>query len=334
MERPQFKGDPRNEADLLAYERELRAWEEAKAEAEHYDTLYKAEPERAMPLDEAIGRFLEDPQFRERFRGPEGLPGMNGAPGKQGQDGAQGPQGDPGPQGAQGDPGPQGPEGPEGPQGPQGDPGADGLDGNDWRVGSGAPSIIPGDEEGDLYLDIATGDVYQVAGGDWGVVANITGPQGPQGDPGEDISASYAFSAGPGAAAQVLSAVGDGSTLDLDVSLQEEPAASWSLSTAGVWTWDGGETAVFLIILKGIYTMTGNSGNIAQSLQKNGSGSIAGSNSSRGFATGEIATLLSQAIVSLDDGDTIQGKALATLLVGASASLLRGSGSMTIVRIK
>jgi len=104
MERPQFKGDPRNEADLLAYERELRAWEDAKAEAEHYDELYKAEPEPT--LQEAIGKFLDDPQFRERFRGPEGLPGLGGPPGKQGADGAQGPQGDPGPAGATGATGP------------------------------------------------------------------------------------------------------------------------------------------------------------------------------------------------------------------------------------
>lgn len=337
MERPQFKGDPRNEADLARYERELRAWEEAKADAEHYDALYKAEPESAMPLDEAIGRFLEDPQFRERFRGPEGLPGMNGAPGKQGADGAQGPQGDPGPAGPEGPEGPQGPQGDTGPQGPQGDPGADGadgVDGNDWRVGNGAPSIVAGDEEGDLYLDTANGDVYQVQSGAWVLVANITGPQGPQGDPGVDISASYAQSTGPVSSNQSIGAVGDGTTLDVDLSIQEEPAADWSLSTAGVWTWDGGENATFLVLVRGIYLMSGNSGNITQSLQKNGSGSITGSTCSRGFASGERAMLYSQIIVDLADGDTIQVKALAAYLAGASAVLERGQGNIVIVRVK
>ena len=49
-----------------------------------------------------------------------------------------------------------------------------------WRVGSGAPSDALGDD-GDLYLDADTGDVYQRAAGEYSMVANILG--GP-GDPG------------------------------------------------------------------------------------------------------------------------------------------------------
>jgi len=58
--------------------------------------------------------------------------------------------------------------------------------GNDWRVGAGAPSLIGGDEEGDMYLDTTADDIYQVQSSVWAFVSNITGATGAQGDPGVD----------------------------------------------------------------------------------------------------------------------------------------------------
>lgn len=97
--------------------------------------------------------------------------------GPKGDTGATGPQGDTGPQGPQGIQGIEGPQGVPGNTGPTGDPGAPG---GKWYFGEGAPT---GDEynEGDVYEDTDTGDLYSFSAGNWSVspVANITGPQGP-----------------------------------------------------------------------------------------------------------------------------------------------------------
>lgn len=68
-------------------------------------------------------------------------------------------------------------------QGPQGDTGAAGEDGATWHDGAGAPADTLG-IDGDYYLDTAAGDVYEKAAGAWSIIANITGPTGPQGDTG------------------------------------------------------------------------------------------------------------------------------------------------------
>ena len=47
----------------------------------------------------------------------------------------------------------------------------------EWIQGSGVPASGLGDD-GDFYLDGATGDVYEKVAAVWGVVANIRGPQG------------------------------------------------------------------------------------------------------------------------------------------------------------
>lgn len=63
--------------------------------------------------------------------------------------------------------GPVGPAGETGPTGATGSAGADGDDGADgargslWYTGTGTPSGIPGTLANDLFLDTATGDVYQ-----------------------------------------------------------------------------------------------------------------------------------------------------------------------------
>ena len=85
--------------------------------------------------------------------------------------GAPGPQGDPGPQGAtgpQGTTGAQGPAGPEGPQGPTGATGPQGTRGSMWYVQPNAPGTVAGQQVGDLFLNSATGDIYQLdATGMW-----------------------------------------------------------------------------------------------------------------------------------------------------------------------
>ncbi len=82
-------------------------------------------------------------------------------------------------QGAMGARGASGPQGVQGPQGPQGPPGARG---SLWSTGSGTPTATG--QNGDLYLDTSTGDVYELVAGAWALETNIKGPQGAQGPNG------------------------------------------------------------------------------------------------------------------------------------------------------
>ena len=68
-------------------------------------------------------------------------------------------------------------QGPQGPTGATGATGAAGTPGSVWREGTGAPSNSLG-VDGDYYLDGATGNVYQKAGGTYSIVCNIKGPTG------------------------------------------------------------------------------------------------------------------------------------------------------------
>jgi hypothetical protein len=87
--------------------------------------------------------------------GPTGATGSQGPTGNTGPTGPQGPIGNTGPTGAQGPPGTAGTTGPTG---------ATGVRGSYWYTGSGAPPTpISGSIAGDLYLDTATGDVWQVS---------------------------------------------------------------------------------------------------------------------------------------------------------------------------
>ncbi len=58
----------------------------------------------------------------------------------------------------------------------------DGADGATWHSGEGVPGGGLG-VDGDYYLDTLNGDVY-LKDTTWSVIANTTGPQGDQGDPG------------------------------------------------------------------------------------------------------------------------------------------------------
>ncbi|MCP9825689.1 hypothetical protein [Synechococcus sp. EJ6-Ellesmere] len=86
--------------------------------------------------------------------------------------GPAGPTGPAGPAGVAGGAGATGPAGPQGIQGPigaSGPAGAAGNRGTGWFVGSGPPpASIPGQIDGDLYLDQLTGDVYNLTPGPTG----------------------------------------------------------------------------------------------------------------------------------------------------------------------
>lgn len=61
--------------------------------------------------------------------------------------------------GGAGSVGPQGPEGPQGERGETGETGSPGADGHRIFTGTGAPAIAGA--PGDIYIDTATGDLWQ-----------------------------------------------------------------------------------------------------------------------------------------------------------------------------
>ena len=76
-------------------------------------------------------------------------------------------------------------QGPQGEQGIQGSQGETGKNGSMWLTGSTAPDDSIGND-GDLYLNVTTCDLYQKNNGSWGQpICNIKGAQGDQGDKGE-----------------------------------------------------------------------------------------------------------------------------------------------------
>lgn len=77
--------------------------------------------------------------------------------------GPEGPQGPQGPAGRDGVQGLQGERGPEGPQGERGEQGPQGQRGSKWFTGAGVPTSVPGALPGDMYLDNASGVVYQLS---------------------------------------------------------------------------------------------------------------------------------------------------------------------------
>src|SRR5690625_4987427 len=55
--------------------------------------------------------------------------------------------------------------------------------GMEFIAGEGAPSDETGND-GDVYLDTSSGDLYKKGNGAWTMLMNLVGPQGPQGEPG------------------------------------------------------------------------------------------------------------------------------------------------------
>jgi hypothetical protein len=84
-----------------------------------------------------------------------------------------------------------GPQGQKGSAGSPGIPGAAGARGSLWSTGSGAPSLSVSQQSGDLYLDTATGNVYEVVTGAWTLEDNIQGPAGTNGDAYNCSAAAY-----------------------------------------------------------------------------------------------------------------------------------------------
>ncbi len=111
------------------------------------------------------------------------MPGPKGADGAQGPQGKRGLQGPPGTNGAPGEDGKDGEPGPKGATGKRGPKGEPGEDGNWIHHGDVIPAPSLGDD-GDLYLNLKKGDVYEKRGGGWFNEGNIKGPKGDKGAPG------------------------------------------------------------------------------------------------------------------------------------------------------
>ncbi|MGE0151787.1 MAG: hypothetical protein AB7R90_04165 [Reyranellaceae bacterium] len=101
--------------------------------------------------------------------------------------------------------------------GPPGPTGAAGTDGASYLGGAGAPSAGLG-ANGDTYINLSNGDIYQKAGGSWSATgANLRGPQGAEGPQGPQ-GASGAGS-GDLVAANNLSDVASASTSRTNLGL-------------------------------------------------------------------------------------------------------------------
>ena len=92
--------------------------------------------------------------------------------------------------GEKGDKGEKGETGAKGDKGDNGENGKDGKDGNGWLVGTTAPTAEQGND-GDLYLDYSTWNVYHKVNGEWTLLGNIKGADGVGGgeqQPDPDVS--------------------------------------------------------------------------------------------------------------------------------------------------
>jgi len=137
--------------------------------------------------------------------GPTGPQGIPGTPGVKGNTGDTGPKGDDGSRGPQGEQGIPGPDGSQGPGGPKGDSGIQGIPGEDSDVpgpqgeqGVGIHIMgsipaangetLPPDYDGvigDAWLATDSGDLWVWSDdGTWHNLGHIVGPEGEQGDKG------------------------------------------------------------------------------------------------------------------------------------------------------
>ena len=110
-------------------------------------------------------------------KGDKGDTGAQGPKGNKGDTGAQGPKGDKGDTGAQG---PKGDKGDTGSQGPKGDTGATGRS---IHTGSTRPDNAQG-QNGDVFVNVLTGDLYRKDNGTWKLIGNVKGSKGDKGDTG------------------------------------------------------------------------------------------------------------------------------------------------------
>ncbi len=129
--------------------------------------------ENGIPTAHILGAMGDNGSLAALAQGPAGPRGDPGTPGSNGNDGDDGKSayevavengfvGDEAAwlaslKGDRGDPGPAGP--------------------TNWWNGSGAPDNANG-TDGDYYLDVDLGDVYQKSAGAWGLIGNLKGPAG------------------------------------------------------------------------------------------------------------------------------------------------------------
>ncbi|HEY2309456.1 MAG TPA: hypothetical protein VGI05_26560 [Streptosporangiaceae bacterium] len=118
--------------------------------------------------------------------------GAQGPPGPAGPAGATGPAGTPGAAGATGATGPAGPAGPTGPQGQAGT-------GINFKGSVAAVGDLPatGNNQGDAYTVLASGDLYVWEGTSWVNAGPFQGPAGPAGAAGPQGAAGATGPAGP-----------------------------------------------------------------------------------------------------------------------------------------
>ena len=122
---------------------------------------------------------------------PQGLQGRQGDTGPTGPQGIQGVVGPTGSQGIQGETGikgDQGIQGVVGPTGPQGIQGVQGVDGVGISVlppvADAAERLALSPVDGNLVLQLDTGDMFAYSNNSWFSAGNLVGPQGVQGDQG------------------------------------------------------------------------------------------------------------------------------------------------------
>ena len=100
--------------------------------------------------------------------------------------------------------------------------------GAEWLSGSGAPSGGTGDD-GDFYLDTATGDVYKKVSGSWGAkLMTISGAQGVQGPAGPQGPTGATGATGPAGPA------GAGTAIDSAFHAQKDTSSQTGISTSPV----------------------------------------------------------------------------------------------------
>jgi hypothetical protein len=115
------------------------------------------------------------------------------------------------------------------------------LDGSEWFVGSGAPNDA-NNNDGDLYLDSDTGDVYKKDSGTWGSpVANIKGDTGLTGNDGNNGSQGLSFRQGAGVPSPALGNDGDTyvNLTSPELDLYTKSGGTWSDSGLNMRGVDG-----------------------------------------------------------------------------------------------
>jgi hypothetical protein len=166
--------------------------------------------------------------------GSDGANGTPGSAGLQGPAGEDGENGEPGADGEDGEPGEEGEPGEDGAPGVDGAPGLDGDDGATILTGTGAPANTLGND-GDLYLDTVTRQVYQKVSGSWTEITNLSsgtpgadGEDGVDGEDGEDGADGSKWLTGSGSPSAGTGANGD-------VYLDEDTGAVWTKAN-GTWS--------------------------------------------------------------------------------------------------